>query len=204
VRVWWFHSRTILCSGLLTRGAWSLCKWLPLLKALSPSFSRVRCLKTKATRSFETPETACTATKCHMPNDKNPQICGFRAILSHCHISYTGYVSFRRLSPFTVCLLTCIKAALPTERAWLSLTATLIFIFFSWDFWLLIPVGNLLQSGSIQPVETRLCRTIQLGEVALEDQDEHFWTALVSKFVNTDVRNFRTFVITRFIPLSRA
>ena len=157
-------STTILCSGRLTRGAWSLCKWLPVLKALSPSFSRVRYLKTKATCSFETPETAYTTTKCHMPDDKNPQICGFRAILSHCHISCNGYVSFRRLIPFTVCLLTCIQAVLSKERAWLSLTAALIFIFFSWDFWLPLPVGNLLQSGSIQPVETRLCRTIQLGK----------------------------------------
>ena len=159
---------------------------------------------TKATCSFETSETTCTATKCHMPDDKNPQIYGFRAILSHCHISHIGYVSFRWLSPFTAISLTCMRAALSTERAWLSLKAALIFIFFSWDFWLLFPVGNVFQSGSIQPVETRLCRTIQLGEVTSEDQDEEFWTALVSKFVNIDVWNFRTFVITHFIPLFRA
>lgn len=47
----------------------------------------------------------------------------------------------------------------------------------------------------------RVCRRIKPREVISDDQDEEFLTALVSKFVNIDVQNFRTFVITNFIPL---
>jgi hypothetical protein len=110
---------------------------------------RVQYLKMKAICSFETSETTCTAT----PSVTRQKIRTFESVVFglHCHISYADLVSSFRLSAVSRSLSwRARKLHYQQKRAWTSLTATLIFILSFEDFWLLVPIRYLPQSGSIE------------------------------------------------------